>query len=366
MKKYAIAAALAALVLTAPAAAQNGSGIFAEKGSRIVAKLAHLSFPRTIGALAVTGTTEFSRKGESLDNGIQYQAQNGIWATVYVYLPGYPDAGLAAYETDRILPLIYGKDTTRKSQGVVPFAGQLSGAIRYIYSGAVLNDRKLATASAFARVGGWVVKIRVTGPAELQTEVETSLDAMIAAAQLDGQARVFPVGVPDFAEPCPAAASGQVSVIKDENGMATAFLTAIGGSIANDPGKKGETPLAAAFPANGLTRMCVRGSVALGDRNLIVLQPAGTAKPDTIIVMLSDNGDLATISKDMMGDHYSLSKTDIGRISVLGTLDRMPDNDELLRLFTGKVPDALKMRAVTTFKADGNSAISITTPPDKK
>jgi len=222
MKRHAFAATLLALVLTAPTHAQTMTGIFTAKGDRIAAKPARISFPKKIGSLSLVNTMEFSRAGEALDNAAEYTGDGGLKATVYVYRPGYPDAALAAFETDRIMPSLYGTSIARTSKTAVPLGGRAT-AIRITYKGAVLDGRPVATASAFARIGGWIVKLRVSGPADRQADVDSSLDALLAAAEIEQDALLFPTAPLSLGAPCPAAPSGAVKLAKGEKSGANAM-----------------------------------------------------------------------------------------------------------------------------------------------
>lgn len=130
MKKYIWACVLAAWTLAVPAQAQNYTGIFSESGDRVAAKLAKISFPKKVGDFTLKSTAEFSRQGESLDSAAQYDGPNGVHVTVYIYRPGYADAALAAYETDKIMPQVYGAGIKRTSQTMAPFGGRANAAIR--------------------------------------------------------------------------------------------------------------------------------------------------------------------------------------------------------------------------------------------
>ncbi|MEO9132507.1 MAG: hypothetical protein ABI240_15040, partial [Sphingomonas sp.] len=103
--------------VASPVAAQKLEGVWKGSGDRIEAPPANVSFPRNVGGLALNATAEASQKGSSLDNTAEYHSADGkIWATIYVYRPGYPDAAIAAYMTDRAIRLTYGSGLTRVSQ----------------------------------------------------------------------------------------------------------------------------------------------------------------------------------------------------------------------------------------------------------
>ena len=268
MKRSAVAAALAGLVMAMPAYAQTMTGIFTAKGDRVAAKPAKISFPKKITTLSLVNTMEFSRPGESLDSAAEYTADGGLKATVYIYRPGYPDAALAAFETDRIMPRLYGAAISRTSQAAVPLGGRAT-AIRISYKGAVLDGRPFATASAFARIGGWIVKLRVSGPADHQAEVDAALDALLSGAEIDKDAVLFSTAPLDFGPPCPATTSGTVKSAKGEKSGANALGSAIMAVTLDSP-PKDKTSVPPPFPANGMTKVCSRGLVGQLDDGAIL------------------------------------------------------------------------------------------------
>lgn len=218
----------------------------------------------------------------------------------------------------------------------------------------------MSTASAFTKVGGWIVKLRVSAPGDRQPTVEAALDAFLAAAQIDADAILPPIAPLDFAAPCPAAASGKVKAVKTDKSGANALGTAIMAMPIDAPKKKGDkddTPLPPPFPANGLTKVCSRGP--LPGTPLEALQPAGEGKAGPVIVVLSDTGDVAAVVKNLIDDNYTIVRSRMGTLVVLGEIDRLPDNDELLRIFGGGVPGALDTRITVDMKANGDSTIGI-------
>jgi hypothetical protein len=347
--------------VASPVSAQKLEGIWKGSGDRIAAPPANVSFPRSVGGLGLTATAEASHKGEALDNTAEYRsADHKIWGTIYVYRPGYPDAAIAAYMTDRAIRLTYGDKLKRLSQTVVPIGGQPSAAIRITYSGGVIEDSgPLASAAAFAHVNGWILVFRVSGPIDRPAEVEAALDAMLAATKFDRKAYILPAAPLEFAAPCPAATSGPVKPFKSDESGANALMAALSSSVGAEKPKGKNEDLKPNFPANGLTRVCVRGT--LGDSGLEILQPAGTSTPEVILLPLNDVDDVVTVQKNLMGAGYTLSKTDIGQTMVLGEIDRMPDNDQLARILAGEQKELLAVRSTTTIKANGNTSVNIST-----
>jgi hypothetical protein len=349
-----------ATLIAGAADAQAISGNWKDRGDRIEAQAAQISFPRQIAALRLKEAREFSHPGESLDNVAEYRSADGaLWASIYIYLPSYGDAALAEQMTDWTIHQVYGPNVTRASEGLAAIGGRADAAIRTSYVRGELRDSgPLASAAAFAHVGRWIVKLRVSGPIARRGEVEAALDAFLAAARVDGKVKSYPVAPLKIAEPCPPPASGSVALFN--NGKASVSvvaetMVATGDNLGLNPKSK----LPAAFPANGLTPVCLRGDIMIDTAHYQVWQPAGQAAPDIILVQLDDAGDLVTVRKDFMSKGYTIGKAELGHFEIYGQIDRMPDNGELVRVLTGGLPGLLDVRASVTLKANGDSTINI-------
>lgn len=155
---------LAAVLLCAaalPVEAQDVGGAWKVEDGRAHLRAAGISLPDRAATLTLVKTGEFSHKGEALDNVAQYHSSDRkIFATAYIYLATYADAALSSYATRKA---ILERFTTARleSDTVVGFAGRADGAIRHIYTGAVAEDQQTATVAAFARIGSWIVKVRL-------------------------------------------------------------------------------------------------------------------------------------------------------------------------------------------------------------
>ena len=67
-----------------------------------------------MGGLSLAKSGEASNGGRAVDNYAQYLSQDGaVQATLYVYMPTYADASLAAYMTDKAIMERFGSRTRR-------------------------------------------------------------------------------------------------------------------------------------------------------------------------------------------------------------------------------------------------------------
>ncbi len=82
------------------------SSLWQRSGERITFNTARFSFPVEAGAVRLAQAAEFSDHGGGRDSGLQYFSEDEeIFATVYVYYPGLPHAGLTAFATDTAIRL---------------------------------------------------------------------------------------------------------------------------------------------------------------------------------------------------------------------------------------------------------------------
>ncbi|MDI1296379.1 MAG: hypothetical protein PSY12_10920, partial [bacterium] len=92
------------LTLSAPvlARAADETEAWTPTDTALRADAAGISLAQTVAGLSLSKSGELSNGGRGIDNYAQYLSADGaIQATLYVYLPSYADASLAAYMTDK-------------------------------------------------------------------------------------------------------------------------------------------------------------------------------------------------------------------------------------------------------------------------
>ncbi|MGH6617307.1 hypothetical protein [Sphingomonas sp.] len=353
-----------ALFLSAPAiAAEKPLLSWQASGDRIAMPTAHLSLSKTAGSAVMTKTDEFSHKGEGLDNVAQFETPDRkIFGTAYVYLPAYPDAALTAYQTDKSIRDRFGA-VTFTDQSVVASDGHPGTVIRLVYSDGraekVNGGEPVATAAAFLRVSGWIVKLRASGPAERRSEVIAVLDGLIAGLRFDKGAYVHPVGLFQLAPPCPAADRPAALSPKTDKTSTRALGAAIGlsAAIIDPKGKKDDLPRP--FPNNGLQQACVRGTIKYGDSSIDLLQPVGSADPSAIVGVINDAGSMLVIEKALIPPGYDFKTTQIGVANIYGSYDAIPSVTQINALFSGTATEGTTRQASVKFKATGDTSIEI-------
>jgi hypothetical protein len=323
------------LLFAAPALAADEVEAWTATDSAIRASAAGIALPQTVGGLSLAKSGEASNGGRAVDNYAQYLSEDGaIQATLYVYMPTYADASLAAYMTDKAIMERFGAKTRRTAYAPAAAAGQPGRAIRAVYDDAA--DGALTTAAGFVHAGRWIVKLRVTGPTERRSEVIAGLDGMLAALTVDDPSALHATAPASFAA-CPASDT------------ADARLT---------PAAAGETaaPQDVRIPRDGKDALCVRGTVSTADGTFDMLQQAGRSD-GAIIVPVDDSGTVLAFDPDA-AKGYKLSIHMVGQTDLYGVYDKVPTPAQVAAIIDGKDPQTAQASAVAAYAADGAVTVS--------
>ncbi|MBV2147141.1 hypothetical protein KRZ98_02405 [Sphingobium sp. AS12] len=332
MPKRALFLVSAILSLAAPmcAHAADDAEAWTPTETAIRATTAGISLPQTIASLSLTKSGEASNGGRAVDNYAQYLSEDGaIQATLYVYLPTYADASLAAYMTDKAIMERFGSRTRRTAYASAPVAGKADSAIRAVYDDAA--DGALTTAAGFVHAGRWIVKIRVTGPTERRADVLAGLDGMLAGLALDDPASLHTTGPARF-DSCPAADTHEARLTKDDAATAA--------------------PQDVRIPREGKDALCVRGTVTTADGRYDMLQQAGRSD-GAIIVPVDDSGTVLAFDPAAQGKGYKLSIHMVGQTDLYGVYDRVPSPRQIAAILDGKDPQTAKAEATAAYAANG-------------
>ena len=325
----------AALCLTAPslARAADDAEAWTTTDTAIRAEAAGIALPQNVAGLSLAKSGEASNGGRAVDNYAQYLSEDGaVQATLYVYLPSYADASLAAYMTDKAVMERFGPKTRRTAYASAPVAGHADSAIRAVYDDAA--DGALTTAAAFVHAGRWIVKMRVTGPTERRAEVLAGMDGMLSALTFDDPAALHVTTPARFAA-CPSAA---------EQGDARLTRT--------DAADTASVPQDVRLPREGRDALCIRGTVQTAQGSYDMLQQAGRAD-GAIIVPVDDSGTVMAFDPAQQGAGYKLSIHMVGQTDLYGTYDRVPTARQVAAILDGKDPHTARAEATAAYAADG-------------
>ena len=296
------------------------------------AHAAGISIPQTIAGLSLAKSGEVSNGGKGVDNYAQYLSEDGaIQATLYVYLPSYANASLAAYMTDRAVMERFGRKTRRTSYESVSLGGKADRAIRAVYDDAA--DGTLTTAAAFAHAGRWLVKLRVTGPSKRRTEVVDGLNGMLNSLHFGDRASVWPISPASFTD-CPAQNDRE------------AKLTALSPAVAAD-----------AKPIRESARpFCLRGQVQTSEGSYDMLEQQG-APNGAVIVPIDDAGTVLAFDPASSGIGYQLSIHSVGETKLYGVYDRVPSPRQIAEILDGKDPQTAHAWTTAVYAANGDVTV---------
>ncbi|EZP72513.1 putative uncharacterized protein precursor [Sphingomonas paucimobilis] len=320
----------AVLALTLPAAARADETAPVQEawtatGDMLRAGAAGISAPQQAGGLSLSKSGEASNGGSGIDNYAQYLSQDGaIQATLYIYLPSYADASLAAYMTDKAIMSRFGAKTRRTAYDTVRVGGRDGGAIRAVYEDAA--DGALTTAAAFVHAGRWLAKIRVTGPAERQREVLAGLDGMLSSLRFDDAASIHSTRAVSYAD-CADSASARAAGADD-----------------------------LALKPEGGAALCVRSRIETADGSYEMLQAQGV-KDGPVIIPADDMGTVLAFDRTASGRGYRLSIHSVGRTDFYGTYARLPGAQQIAAMLNGKDPQIAQASSTADYAANGKVTV---------
>ncbi|HEX8625428.1 MAG TPA: hypothetical protein VF782_10145 [Allosphingosinicella sp.] len=344
------------LGLAAPAAAQvapASDAFWNVSDERLSFKPAQLSVPRRAAGADYFETTEFSRKGEGVDNAIKYRsADQKIFATLYVYYPSFAHTGVQAIATDQAIrgnPRSAGVRSL--GTGLGSAAGKPGVAVTADYEN-YLGDN--VSKAAFVKAGRWMLKLRVTGPESRSAEVGAVMKALLDGLRFEGKALPRPAA-PIAAGECTATDRPDAKVVEGSSDSATVAMA----DAAGEPAAKGARGGGKALPAR-IGRDWCRTLLQVGNQKTAVLQATGKGRPglageSALLVLYSDSGGVLEVVRLGKERKYLLLHHDIAEVKVLDSYDGLPSLAQIGRLFT----DPTGIRARIRLKPDGSAGIEL-------
>ncbi|MDX3909727.1 MAG: hypothetical protein QHC67_07895 [Sphingobium sp.] len=288
------------LLCSAPAFAQERADSWQTTDAAVHATAAGISVPQQAGGLALVKTGEIS--GEGADIYAQYvSADNVVQATIFVYRPGFADTAVAALATERTLIERFGPATRRDVQQVTSAGGHDGVALRTLYSGAA--DGELVLAAGFVRSGDWIVKLRVTAPADRKADVEAGIDALLRGLSFDNPAALQRASLATWKD-CTASAS-------------TASAAA-----------------SASFPRNGADALCRAGVVKVADATFDMIQPAVPNASGSVLIPTDDAGGLLRFDRMAEGG-FRMTRFGPGAVKSITRLAKLPDAEGIAAIISG-------------------------------
>ncbi len=323
-----------------------------------------IAFPRRAGTTSLSRSLEFSRQGQGLDNGLQYQTRDGsVFATAYIYFPALPHAGLTAIATDQALRTQSSTSLSGGEARTVAAGGVPGVAIRRDYGGYRGN---LASSAAFIKVDRWIVKLRVSGPQDRSNEVFAVMDDLLAGIRFDAAQLPRPAA-PIALVDCSGGAGGRAARLLPDPVAAELTATALmatldgGGEAGSDSAGRQRT-----LPSRIPPSLCVSQRARIGNNTIPILRAAEGQRQavegrSLLVAFLNDAGGQLEVIHVENQRRYWLLRHDIGETILLGSYDAVPSDQQLLALLTGPRSDHSRIRARVGLTPDGNHQVSL--PP---
>jgi len=344
--------------ITAPAAAQppdrpTGAEFWTPSDERMTFIAAGISFPRRAGAVSFNRSIAFGQRNVGLDNALIYASDDRqMIATAYVYHPGLAHSGLAAVGGEAFMRAQSGHGFRLLASPTVAAGGHAGVAIRVDYAG--FGTESEASSAAYLSVGGWMVKIRVTGPEARRADVERVTTGLLDGIRFEGAA-------PRAAEPvelvdCPAAGPARPATLLAESAdeaMEDAIMShATGG------------------PPAVPRRWCVSsrrraGNFALPILRAVVDPPGEDSRRSVVFAFLTDSGGALEVAERHFRNRlrYALMHHGTGQTRVLGSWDAPPTDAQIEAVISGTDPAGGRARATIQYQTSGDSDITLHVVP---
>jgi hypothetical protein len=300
-----------------PPVAESGPAWIDEAPKPAAARRAGISVPRAAGSLRMTKVEAYDTTG--LDNVAQYaSADDAISGTVFLYYPSLADTGLTFLATDATIRRRFGAatriaDDRRVAVGGVPEAGR-----RVIYSGASEGAR--STAAIFVRAGGWILVLRVSGPASRAAEIAADLDALGAGLAFG---RNNPVRAHIVqAEDCAGSPAPNAAIVKPAGADVIGLLLLTPGGARDEKGRAIEDEL-----GRVPDRLCLAAANKEGSVELTYRVPGKTPGlyAPRLFHLVGDAGFMVeATAAAKQPDKVILLRHSIGRMEAYGALDASP------------------------------------------
>jgi hypothetical protein len=338
--------------------------------TQVASVQARTAFPLRIGTLTAASPQEFSHPGEGIDDALWYRSSDGaVFATLYVYYPGLPHAGLTAFATDHFIRINGPDIRITTPMRLVAAGGIENGAIRIDYG----NYRGMASSAAFIKAGRWILKVRISGPEARRAEVEGAMTALLQGVQFGRQnpwmaPHLLTVG------DCPADAGRTAArALPDPPGAeiaAHAFLATFdgGGNLATNQADGARNDLPSRIP----DRLC-RSELRIGSNSYPLLrgeagEPISVDGRTRAIVLLNDAGVALEVVHAANLRRYVVLYHEIGQTNLMGGYDNVPSDAQLAEILAGGRSEASRIRVPVRFRPNRGPEIYLpggagTAPP---
>lgn len=324
--------------------------------------------PMAFGIVDYDDEEPAESRSSGMDNFIRYVSADGkVFATIYIYRPAMADAELHAALTDTATKKTIGTFDEQSFRKLVRFGGRSDAALIFGYD---QSSRGYATTAGFAKVGNWIVKVRVSGPMERYADVVETLEAGMAAITLDEDSTATALSTV-LPRPCENPIKGKARQIKmdSDERMENALFGGLLGSLAQknstekedseddaDDEAGTETALQS---GNGYSSWCIADSYTIKKSEYLVYRTEDTPG-STVIAPYGDTGK-SFVSKPglLEPEKRSFFVYGIGEITNYGSYSGDFNGKQYRDILTGKSKLLGQPVSNTLIRANGDTEISL-------
>lgn len=314
---------------------------------------AGIAVAREAGSLKLKEVRDYSTEG--LDDVAQYaSADEAISGTIFIYFPSLADTGLTFLATDATIRSRFGP-TTRIAEDKLVAVGGVAGAGRKIvYAGA--SDGLRSTTATFVRAGGWIVVLRVSGPASRAAEIAADIDALAAGMTFGMNNNPVPAHVIATSD-CAAGGDKDAPLNKPEGGeIMGLLLVAASGTLRDEkrravPDELGRVP----------DQLCLARSGTQGETIVLtyrtVGKPTGIYAPK-LFQLIGDAGSIIEATATLKRPARSLvMRHQIGRLQAFGLFEGTPSLAQIDRI--SRHDPSFPVVGEASFKPEGGSELQL-------
>lgn len=365
MKKFFTTSLLFAGLLSVPAIAQDEenkteeepieTGWFTTQGG-ISVHHSGIILPYKLNSLNAVSDTAPKSGSNGLDNIIQYRnADSGLFASIYIYRPSFTDAELTAKMTDNAINIGFGVDGAATVYKTSAFGGNDNGAIILGYD---KTDKNLSTAAAFAEVGSWILKIRVSGSEAEFDDVINVMNKALDTIKLDDDISVEDLSIQQ-PKTCKTGIGGKAKVAKlsKDEALQNSLLSGLLGPLAVSviEADDGE-----ALEKISYSKWCVAEYFTTNNTQYKIYRTEDS-KDSNIIMPFSDTGSVIYTASSPLSDNRNISIYNIGSIRNYSAINGDLSVKQYDALLNGKSKLKIKVESENSIKANGDTNTTLFT-----
>lgn len=283
-----------------------------------------IDVPKWAGSMSRLEVRDLGSDG--VDLVAQYaSADEQIFGTIFIYKPTLPHSGLTFLATDEAIRRRL--DAKIIDDQPIAIGGVATAGRRVIYSS---SDVRLGSSGLIiVRASGWMLKLRVSGPADRGAEIAANLDALAAGLRFGKGSEPLPTHM-IHSEPCKSSLpAANAALVKPHGTVAIAQTLMAVPAFVDENGRA-----VADFTVRVPDRLCLAESTWDGKIPLLTFRTVKSASDGMfepkIFQLYGDAGQMIEVTRSTngTGELYAL-RHGIGRLIIYGGFATEPSVDQL-------------------------------------